>query len=182
MKEKQKDVDLECIDRVLSGERGAYGILVTKYYQKMYRVAYRITGSSADAEDALQQAFLKSFTNLHTFKKKSTFSTWLYRITSNISINIYHQKKKETVGVEEDSISTVDDGLRAIESKEEIDTVRKAIRKLPKKQRLTLIFRVYEKLAYKEIAAILKCSEGAVKANYFHAVTKLKNELTSYMK
>lgn len=181
--ETEKHVDdFDQIDRTLAGENLAFDLLVKKYHQRMFLVAFRITQNRDEAEDVTQQAFLKAFVNLHKFKKKSSFSTWLYRITCNIAINSFQQRKKMTTGVDEKMIQSNNNGLQALEIQEDVAQVRQAIKKLPKKQRITLILRVYEKLPFKEIAKILKCSEGGAKANYFQAISKMKKNLASYMK
>ncbi|MBN2383267.1 sigma-70 family RNA polymerase sigma factor [bacterium] len=169
------------IDRVLAGETEAFGVLVKRYQQKMFRVAYRITLEAAEAEDVTQQAFLKAFLHLQRFRRQSAFSTWLYRITCNIALNSYKAKQRMKPGTGEADLISFEHGLTTIERTEEVTAVRKAIRALPKRQRLTLVLRMYEQLPFKEIAAILRCSEGGAKANYFQAIVKMKKLLTSFV-
>lgn len=130
----------------------------------------------------VQQAFLNSYQNLHKFEGSSTFGTWIYRIVSNASLTLIKQRRRER-GEEavEEQKTTRADGLQDLERKETVALVRQAIDRLPERQRLALIFRTYEGLSYQQIADILECSVGAVKANYFHAVNKIREALSSYV-
>jgi len=177
----ENDPDFSIIARTLAGETHAFDELVDKYYQRMFNLAYRMTMNEADAQDIIQQAFLKSFVHLGQFKRKSSFATWLYRITTNLALNNCKGKRRIHVSLRENDIVDQDHGLKTLESREEVSMVRQAIEKLPDRQRATLVLRVYEKLPFQEIATIMHCSEGGAKANYFQAIVKMKDRLKDYI-
>src|SRR5712692_2592422 len=101
--------DAAVVARVLGGDRDAYRALVERHSRAVFRLAYRMMGNEQDAEDVVQETFLKAYRSLRNFEERSTFSTWLYRITSNCALDLIrkrqrHEQKREPVPVEESDV------------------------------------------------------------------------------
>jgi RNA polymerase sigma-70 factor (ECF subfamily) len=170
--------DFELIDRVLRGNRLAFEELVNRYKKSVYYLTYRMVHDYEDAADLSQETFLKAYQGLRKFKRRSSFHTWLYRITINLCIN--HLRRKESrryVGLEKVQTVKNPDVLEKLELEELQNRVNGAVNALPEKQRAAVILRIYHGLSHKEISDILGCSVGTVKANYFHAIRNLRKSL-----
>ena len=134
-----------------------------------FRVACRLTGDPSRAEDLVQEVFLRAYRGLAGFRGEARLSTWVYRIAVNVCLNWVSSHKRQ---VEELPADLVDPGPSPVERlgrKQATAAVRAAVVKLPERQRLTLVLRVYQELTHKEIADIMDCSVGTVKANFFFA-------------
>ncbi len=171
--------DNQLIDLTLDGKTAAYGLLVERHQRQMYALALKMVKNHEDASDIAQDVFVKAYEVLGSFKKKSSFHTWLYRITMNYCIN-HLRRDKDQYHVELETYHAVKpaEAFENLDTMEIEDALNNAIGKLPEKQQKTVILRVCEGLPYKEIAKILDCSIGTVKANYFHALKNLRR----YMK
>jgi RNA polymerase sigma-70 factor (ECF subfamily) len=127
--------------------------------------------------DISQEALIRAYRKRSSFKHKSKIYTWLYRITYNLSID-YFKKRKPYVSLENIPVLKDKNNPRKnILNKEKAKQIEKAIRTLPPQQRAIFELKAKEELKHKEIAEIMKCSEGNIKANYFHAIKKLQKEL-----
>jgi RNA polymerase sigma-70 factor (ECF subfamily) len=173
------DDDAALVEQCLGGNAGAFDLLVERHRRQVYQVCYRFVGNHEDASDLAQDAFLRAYRALHTFKKHSAFSTWLYRVAVNVCLNRLSSKPPMTEPLEqrEHEDVTGERPDRDVLRREQAATVRAAIARLPKKQRATMILRMYHELPHDQIAAILGSSVGAVKANFFHALANLKKLL-----
>ena len=171
--------DASLVEQCLAGDTAAFDALVERHRRQVYQVCYRFVGNHEDASDLAQDAFLRAYRALHTFKGNSAFSTWLYRVAVNVCLNRLSAKHPPTEPIDrrehQDSRGNPPD--REILRQERAATVRAAIARLPKKQRATMILRMYHELPHEQIAAILGSSVGAVKANFFHALANLKRLL-----
>ncbi|HEX9021263.1 MAG TPA: sigma-70 family RNA polymerase sigma factor [Nitrospirota bacterium] len=169
------DEDLDLINRAQGGEREAFDELVLKYQKPLYSLLYRMVSDRNDAADLLQKTFIKAFTGLGGFERRSSFKTWLYQIAINLAKNVYRERAK-IVRVSLDDVIIKKDPrtLDSLIQKESRLLLRRSFADLPEKQRLTLMLRVQEGKKFEEIAKIMKCSVGTAKANYHHAVQKLK--------
>ncbi len=176
------ETDFHIIDRCLAGDAGAYDELVRKYQRDVYRLAYRICRNAEDAKDLAQDAFVQAYRSLGSFQRKSSFYTWLYRITVNLCLNYKKTASRiDPAEVEDDRVVDAREGALDLLARDERErAVAEAIATLPPQQRATLTLRVHQGLSHKEIAAILECSEGTAKANYFHAVRGLQARLARY--
>lgn len=169
------DEDLDLIDRTEAGDREAFDELVRKYQKPLYSMLYRMVSSHEDASDLLQKTFIKAFTGLRFFERRSSFKTWLYQIAINLAKNVYRDRTRfEQISIDDVVIRKNPRTLETLILNESRLLLRKALAKLPEKQRLTLMFRIQEDKKFEEIAEIMKCSIGTTKANYHHAVQKLK--------
>jgi RNA polymerase sigma-70 factor (ECF subfamily) len=183
------DEDLELVERFQCGDITAFELLVNKYQNKIYEISYRHTRNAEDAYDLSQEVFEKVFKFLRSFKRKSSFYTWLYRIAVNACID-YNRKKSrsQSVPIEEwvcsydSSVTTTNySPARALELKELRHQIAKAIDQLPPKQKTVFILKRQEGLSLKEISRILGRSEGTIKAHLFHATHKLMELLSPYL-
>jgi len=171
--------DAVLVRQCLAGDTSAFDVLVERHRRQVYQVCYRFVNNHEDASDLAQDAFLRAYRALHTFKGNSAFSTWLYRVAVNVCLNRVSAKQAPTEPLDQREHQDVRGELpdREVLRQERAATVRAAIARLPKKQRATMILRMYHELPHDEIAAILGSSVGAVKANFFHALANLKKLL-----
>jgi RNA polymerase sigma-70 factor, ECF subfamily len=163
----------------LEGHTRAFEVLVERHQRTVYQVCYRFVNNHEDASDLTQDAFLRAYRALHTFKGNSAFSTWLYRVAVNVCLNRVSAKRAATEPLDHREHEDVRGELPdcGVLRQEQAATVRAAIARLPKKQRATMILRMYHDLPHEQIATILGSSVGAVKANFFHALANLKKLL-----
>lgn len=174
------DEDRGLIERCGAGEREAFDELVRKHQRPLYRMLRRMVGNHEDAADLLQGAFVKAFTGLGGFRGMCSFRTWLYRIALNLVKNHYRDRAREATVELDELIAGENPGtLAALIKKQQRLMLGRGLQELPEKQRLTLVLRAQEGHAFAEIAEILKCSPGAARANYHHAVEKLKRLMGS---
>ena len=170
------DEDAERINRSAAGEREAFDELVMKYQRPLYSMIYRMVSDHDDTADILQKTFVKAFTGLKHFERRSSFKTWLYQIAINLAKNLYRDRSRITsVSLDDVVIRRDPQTLDRLISAEQRERVQHALSRLPEKQRLTLLLRVQEEKKFEEIAQIMKSSLGTAKANYHHAVQKLKS-------
>jgi RNA polymerase sigma-70 factor (ECF subfamily) len=165
------------IDRFKSGDSSAFNEIVTAHQTAIYRLAYRLTGNAEDAKDLTQEAFIRAYRGLAKFRGQSGLKTWLYQITLNLGASWRRNPRRGEVSLEETgepaSGEREDDGLA--------EAVRHAVASLPYKQRAAFVMHHYEGFKHDEIAAATGRSAGSVKANYFHAVRKLREQLKEFI-
>jgi RNA polymerase sigma-70 factor (ECF subfamily) len=187
------DRDAELVRRAKRGDGRAYGSLVARYQDKIYRLARRMTVTDEDAEDVLQEAFVKAYKSLGTFEGKSRFSTWLYRITVNLALMKLRKRRIDTVSMDV-PVSTEQgsaprefengrpDPLEALLAKESRDVLDKAIAGLPTGYRAVFVLRHVEELSTEETARILKISVAAVKSRLHRTRILLREQLLRQIK
>ena len=144
-----------------------------RYQRDVYRLCYRYLGNHEDANDMAQEAFLKAYRGLGSFRGDSAFSTWLYRIAVNACLNFRAARKPALELPETLPDGRVLAGERLLEEEKQ-ERVRAAVGRLPEKQRATLILKIYHDLTHEEVARILGSTVGTVKANLFHALGNLR--------
>lgn len=152
-----------------AGDVEAFEVLVRRYELPMYRVALRMLGSRADAEDATQEAFVLAWQKLAGFRGESAFSTWLYRILTNRCLNVRGSDRRSEPLVER-MLDAGDGGpVEVLERRERWHAVSEAVLALPGEQRVALVLREFEGLSYAEIAQVLGITVAAVKGRVHRA-------------
>ncbi|MCH5225998.1 MAG: sigma-70 family RNA polymerase sigma factor [Muribaculaceae bacterium] len=174
-------IDEKELVKQLQDERSAHKAFETLlhiYSEPVYWQVRRMVMSHDDANDIVQNVFLKAWTNLHNFRGEAKLSTWLFKIAVNESINFLNKEKHRAqlkVGDDEEESAL----LKNLEADEYFDgdelqrELQEAIAKLPEKQRLVFNMRYYDEMKYEEMSEILGTSVGALKASYHHAVKKI---------
>ena len=152
------------VERCKAGDRIAQFELYKRYTKAMLNVATRITRDVMEAEDVLQEAFVRAFRNLHSFKGDSTFGAWLKRIVINTSINHLKKRKGEFVDIEDAKIDTVEHQPEFKSSSPQMKRINEAIMKLPDGYRLVFNLYLIEGYDHKEIGEILGISEATSKS------------------
>ena len=181
----QKTDDYELIREFLSGNEHSFNQLARKYQEKIYWHARRMLGDHDDAHEIVQQVFLVMYNKLHTFNFSSALYTWIYKVTATRSLNILKKRKIKSLfqfnsdHAENYGYENIIDG---IESREAFTKMEKLLMKLPIKQREVFVMRNYDDLSYDEISDITGKSVGALKANYFHAFRKIKEQMINHEK
>lgn len=160
----------------------AFTKLMRKYQSRVYWLARRTIFDHYDADEVTQQVFIILYKKLHQFNQDSTFYTWLFRITSNQVLQFLRtQKLKRFVGLDSLGDTLPSDTEAPTDQMEKTEwglQLQKVIATLPPQQRLVFNMRYYEEMPYEQIAETLGKSVGAMKANYFHAVQKVKEKLS----
>lgn len=181
---KQQESDL--IARVLAGDAEAFEPLVKEHQTNVYRLALRLLGNEADAADAAQDAFLKAYTSLSSFRGESRFSVWLYRLTNNVCIDALRRRRDAlSLETEDDEGETTALPLpderwspeTLAERAEDIRAVRSALDALPDDCREILTLREIGGLSYEELAAALHLELGTVRSRLNRARKRLADEL-----
>lgn len=154
-----------------------FRLLLRAYQEKLYWHIRRMVIDHEDANDVLQNVFLKVYRSIQQFEGKSKLYTWLYRIATNETLTFLKQKRKRsTVSIGKDEFDLVNT-LKAdsfFEGSEVMYKLQQAILQLPDKQRLVFNMRYHEEMSYREMSLILDTSVGALKASYHHAVRKIE--------
>jgi RNA polymerase sigma-70 factor (ECF subfamily) len=173
--------DIELVQEVQNGRRHAFAELMRRYQERVYWVARRIVGSHDDADDIVQETFVKAYLSLGEFRGDSSFYTWIYRIAVNMSLNAL-RKRKIWSHLQESQLltrifSSSDDPGKDLEDSEMETALQRVIAKLPRKQKAVFVMRYFDEMTYKEIGIVLNTSEGGLKANYFHALRKVRQHM-----
>lgn len=178
------DNDFELTKSFINGDESAFNRLAVKYQEKIYWHARRMAGNHLDADEIVQEVLIVLYNKLKTFEFKSSLYTWIYTITNTRTIN-YLKKKSLRIFFSLDDITNKKleqkDIIDDLESKQKVEKIENALQRLPVKQREVFIMRNFDELNYEEISTITGKSVGTLKANYFHALNKIK-ELVKYDK
>jgi RNA polymerase sigma-70 factor (ECF subfamily) len=179
--------DHSVVQAVLAGDKEAYGALVRAHSPAVFRVAFRIVGNEADAEEVVQEAFLRGYQRLAGFQQRSAFGTWIYRIAVNCALNRINQSGIDAdyrAGDEDDPeqktvqvASTAADPERLLLSREVGAAHASAMQRLTATERTAFILRHTEDRSTTEIAEVLGIAPNAAKQAVFRAVQKLRREL-----
>jgi RNA polymerase sigma-70 factor (ECF subfamily) len=190
--------DGELVRLVQKGEQEAYACLFRRYYQKVFSLAYSRLRNREDAQDIVQDAFVKVFRYVGSFKGNSSFYTWLYRITANLCIDRlrqagrdqqveYVEGRKLKAAVERGqsimgrSSMEGDDPARNLDRKEVLIKLQEAIDELPDYHRDVILMREVGGMSYSEMAKAMNVSKGTIMSRLFHARRKVKERLRSYL-
>jgi RNA polymerase sigma-70 factor (ECF subfamily) len=192
------DSDAIAIERTLAGDRDAFRVLVERHSQSVFRLAYRMTGNQHDAEEVVQEAFLRAYQKLEQFAERANFGTWVYRIAANYAIDRMRQRKSEDSqrapatarGTEDGAaelevMSMVPDAApspeRLAQSTQLAAHMRRALIELTPAERTAFVMRHWGGSGIEEIAAALESSSSAAKNTVFRAVQKLRQALGPFV-
>ncbi|BCB02031.1 RNA polymerase sigma factor SigW [Bacillus sp. KH172YL63] len=178
------------IKQVLKGDQNAFAELVELYKDKVFQICYRMLGNRHEAEDIAQEAFIRAFVNIETFNQKRKFSTWLFRIATNLCIDRIRKKKPDyfldaevagTEGLTMYSQVAADVQLPEdeVENMELQETIQMEISKLPEKYRSVIVLKYIEELPLQEISEILDLPLGTVKTRVHRGREALRKQLRS---
>jgi RNA polymerase sigma-70 factor, ECF subfamily len=182
--------DVLAVSRARSGDTDAFRVLVERHSRSLFRLAFRMTGNQQDAEDVVQESFLRAYKQLAKFDERASFGTWLYRIASNCSLDLVRSRKRRSerlaappeLGNEaEDPMvslpSTAPTPERLALSSEVRERVAEAMRELSPTERTAFVLRHFEGMCMEEVSRVLECQPGAAKHSVFRAVQKLRRAL-----
>ena len=164
-------------------KEAGYTRLIKKYQEKLYWHIRRMVVEHEDANDVLQNMFIKVWNGLENFREASQLYTWLYRIATNECLTFLEQQKKRSSV----SLSDVEGGLsNKLQADKHFDSnklewkLQVAIQQLPEKQRVVFNLRYYDEMPYEKMSKVLETSEGALKASYHHAVKKIEDFILNH--
>ena len=175
------------VDRARSGDADAFRMLVERHSRSLFRLAYRMTGNESDAEDVVQETFLRAYRQLNKFDERASFGTWLYRIATNYSLDLVRSRNRRN-----ERQQPVDEGAedpmfgipstdpapdRLALSGEVRDRVAAAMEELSPAERTAFVLRHFEGMGIEEVSRVLECQQGAAKHSVFRAVQKLRRAL-----
>jgi RNA polymerase sigma-70 factor (ECF subfamily) len=186
--------DAEVMLRVAAGDDTAFDYLVEKYRRSMISFMYRMTHNQAVAEELAQEVFLRVYRSRQSYAASAKFTTWLYRIATNLAVNhardTKHERPENVVNIDEPDNDTgltmdVPDSSLNVEQnilrRERLAAIRRQVEALPERQRMAVIMHKYQNLDYKQIAAVLKLSESATKSLLFRAYETLRETLKQFI-
>jgi RNA polymerase sigma-70 factor, ECF subfamily len=186
--------DAQIMLRVKTGDQNAFDYLVRKYRRPMISFMYRMSRNTAAAEDLAQEVFLRVYRSRENYEASAKFTTWLYRIATNLAVNhardTRHERAEMTVSLDEPDEETgttfeiADSRVTAEQSivqRERVRAIRSKVEALPEQQRLAVIMHKYQQMDYKQIAAVLKKSESATKSLLFRAYETLREQLKEFL-
>jgi RNA polymerase sigma factor (sigma-70 family) len=177
------NIHQDIIERCRRGEQKAQFRIYKLYYKAMYNTSYRIVNDRMEAEDVMQEAFLKAFDKIHTYSGTVSFGAWLKKIVINHSLDELKKKKVDIDLMEETDLPAgseeeTGDEKNANQINEKIETIHKAINALPDGYRIVLTLYLLEGYDHEEIAEILDMSSSTSRSQYTRAKNKLKQQLT----
>jgi len=190
------DSDAIAVERTLAGDRDAFRVLVERHSPNVFRLAYRMTGNQYDAEEVVQEAFLRAYQKLSQFAARANFGTWVYRIAANYAIDRMRQRKSEDAnrepapranddGIEIDAMTFVPDSApnpeRLAQSEQLAEHMRRALQQLTPAERTAFVMRHWGGSCIEEIAEALKSSSSAAKNTIFRSVQKLRRALEPFV-
>jgi RNA polymerase sigma-70 factor (ECF subfamily) len=186
--------DADIMLRVKTGDDSAFEYLVQKYRRPMVSFMFRMAHNSAAAEDLAQEVFLRVYRSRESYEASAKFTTWLYRIATNLAVNhardTRHERPENMVNLDEadsDTGQTPDlaDSTPTIEEdivrQERLTAIRQKVQALPERQRMAVAMHKYQQMDYKQIAEVLKLSESATKSLLFRAYETLREQLKEFV-
>ena len=190
----ESSTDAEVMLRVKAGDQSAFDYLVQKYRRPLVSFMYRMAHNSAAAEDLAQEVFLRVYRSRQTYEASAKFTTWLYRIATNLAVNhardTRHERPEISVSLDEPDAETgttfeLPDGALSAEQemvrRERLLAIRSKVEALPEQQRLAVMLHKYQQMDYKQIADVLKKSESATKSLLFRAYETLREQLKEFI-
>jgi len=186
--------DADVMLRVKTGDKSAFSFLVQKYRRPIIGFLYRMCHNPSTAEELAQEVFLRVYRSRETYEASAKFTTWLYRIATNLAVNYArdtrHERPEVTVRLDEPDQETgatpdlADSSLSAEEQlvrRERLAAIRSKVNALPERQRMAVIMHKYQQMDYRQIAEVLKLSESATKSLLFRAYETLREQLKEFV-
>src|SRR5664279_1843490 len=185
---------MELVGRARKGDLSAYDELVRRYQERIYATVYHMTANHEDANDLAQEAFIKAFQALKSFKGGSSFYTWIYRIAVNKTINFLKQRRnKSQMSLDDldfnaehdpDLVALISDKTprREVGLAELQEKLNAAMQKLSEPHRLAVVLHDVQGLSHEEVAKIMECNIGTVRSRLFYARQQLQGYLSDYLK
>ncbi|MBI1807740.1 MAG: RNA polymerase sigma factor [Ignavibacteria bacterium] len=159
------------------GSHDAFRVLVERYMKQAYNIAYGFVNDHDDAEDIAQEAFVRVFRSIKTFRGDAEFATWLYRIVTNVSFNRTRQKKniaRREVQLVNETLETMGSATPEYSHDDVEAIMERALHELPTLQRATVILRHLNGMSTRQVSNVLRCSEGTVKTHLHRGLKKMK--------
>lgn len=177
---QEDDKELLAAFKVEATREQAYTKIIRKYQERLYWHIRRMVVNHEDANDVLQNVFIKVWTYLDNFREESNLYTWMYRIATNETLTYLEKEKKRTslsLSDHESGLSNKLQAERGFDANKLEWRLQQAIQRLPEKQRVVFLLRYYDEMPYEEMSKVLETSTGALKASYHHAVKKVEEFL-----
>lgn len=180
--------DVQLMLDVKAGDDASFNVLLRKYRTPLVNFLYRMVRDTATAEDLAQEVFLRVYRARKEYSPSAKFTTWLFRIATNLALNSIRDNRRRTLEVPIDAPVEEDEAPRELPAREmridehlverdRTELIRRAVAALPEKQRVAVLLHKYEEMDYSEIAKILNCSESALKSLLFRAYETLRVQL-----
>lgn len=179
------ETDLELVQRVRGGDDDAFRLLVERHSRALYRTAYRITSNSADADDVVQETFLRAYRSIDSYDGRASFTTWAHRIAVNCSLDLIDSRKRRDSKVEAtDDLSDIASHdaspERVVLGAQMQRAIASALKQMSGNERTAFVLRHFEGMPLEEIGNILGIKTNATKNTIFRAVTKLRERLQPF--
>jgi RNA polymerase sigma-70 factor (ECF subfamily) len=173
-----EDPDRELAERFQRGERAAFDQIVRRHQKGVWHLVRRYVKRDADASDVTQQAFVRAFRGLGSFRGAATVRSWLFRIAINCALSwLRDHRREEPSEIPEDALTDANPAPARLMVGEEGVRLRAAVAQLPPKQKLVLELRVFDDLSFREVAELAECTENTAKVNFHYAVKRLRDIL-----
>lgn len=169
--------DQDVIKEIKNGNTASFAILVERHQKTMMKAALRVTRNFNLSEDVVQESFIKAYQKLDSFEGRSSFRSWMYQITLNTAKNKLRSLKRESVSLENMTLATDSRLEERLHQQTVFEMLKSEIDELPEKQRQAISLRIFDDLSFKEIAELMNCPYDTAKANYRHAMLKLKSKI-----
>ena len=186
--------DAAAVERTLAGDPDAFRVLVERHSRTLFRLAYRMTGNTHDADEIVQEAFLRAYQKLERFESRANFGTWVYRIAVNASLDLLRKRRSEeahretSAAADEETQSATElvpdarpEPDRIALSAEMREKMRAAMEELSPAERTAFVMRHWEGCGIEEIAEALRLRPGAAKNTVFRAIQKLRRSLEPFL-
>ena len=184
--------DETLVARARRGDAAAFDVLVERYKERLYATIYHMTGNHEDANDLVQDAFIKAYRSLRSFKGNASFYTWIYRIAVNRTINFLKRRRRQHFSLDDvdSNIQTDPDFVelmshdtprREVDLKELQQRLNEALRKLSEVHRAVVIMHDIQGVTHADIAKTMRCTEGTVRSRLFYARRYLQALLSDYL-
>ena len=179
------ETDQEALDQALAGDKDGFRVLVERYSHSLFRLAFRMTGNESDAEDVVQESFLRAWRHLSNYDGRASFSTWVFRIATNCALDVLRTRKRKGQGEDLELFPHLESGspgpYREAQGGEVQRRLSGALAALSAQERTAFVLRHHEELSIDEISVTLGVSREATKHSVFRAVQKLRRAMAPVM-